>query len=108
MRDDGRHPDGRHGQRYAEEVDSLVAYLQAHALPTAEPGSVGTGPEADFFRQTCSQCHELPSPTAHTAEEWRSVVGRMRMNAVLQDAPPMSAEDVDRVVAFLEERLAGG
>ena len=89
----------------SEEVDSMVAYLQAHALPTAEPGEIGTGPEAEFFRQTCSQCHELPDPDAHTVEEWGSVVSRMRMNAVLQDAPPMSAEDVDRIVAFLGELL---
>lgn len=92
----------------AEEVDTIVAYLQAHAMPTAEPDEIGTGPEADFFRQTCTQCHELPDPDAHTPEEWAGVVARMRMNAVLQDAPPMSAEDVDRIVAFLTDLLAGG
>lgn len=91
----------------SEEVDSMVAYLQAHAMPTAEPGSLGTGPEAEFFRQICSQCHEVPAPDAHTPQEWGEVVSRMRMNAVLMDAPPMSAEDVDRVVAYLREQSAG-
>ncbi|HSR40824.1 MAG TPA: hypothetical protein VLL48_01600 [Longimicrobiales bacterium] len=91
-----------------EEVDTLVAYFQAHAMPTAEPGELGTGPEAAFYRDTCSQCHELPDPEAHTPEEWPGVVARMRMNAVLMDAPPMSEEDVDRIVAYLEGHLAEG
>jgi hypothetical protein len=44
-------------------------------------------PEADsrgarLLRQYCTQCHELPGPGRHTAEEWPAVLERM---AVLMD-----------------------
>lgn len=84
-----------------QEVDTLVAYLQAHAMPTAEPGEIGSDPEAQNFERTCSVCHQTPSPNAHTATEWEAVVVRMRMNTVLMDAPPLSEEQADRVIAYL-------
>ena len=84
-----------------QEVDTLVAYLQAHAMPTASPDELGTEPEAQLFQQTCSLCHQLPSPGAHTATEWEAVVVRMRMNAALMDVPEITGERADRIIAYL-------
>ncbi len=36
-----------------------------------------TSPGAQLFIKTCAQCHDLPSPQLHTAEEWPDVVTRM-------------------------------
>ena len=30
--------------------------------------------QAQLYQHYCSQCHTLPSPSAHTAQEWPSVV----------------------------------
>lgn len=38
-----------------------------------EPRSEG----ADLTVRYCAQCHNIPSPATHSAEEWREVVGRM-------------------------------
>lgn len=40
-----------------------------------EPGSE----PARLVQEYCTQCHALPGPGLHTAEEWPSVVGRMNM-----------------------------
>ena len=40
-----------------------------------EPDSRG----AKLLSTYCSQCHNLPSPQMHTAEDWSRVVGRMLM-----------------------------
>jgi hypothetical protein len=64
------------------ENDALVAYLQKHAQ---KPLDARKYPEAytaagEPFRLACNQCHVLPDPKRHTAEEWRAVVSRMQEN----------------------------
>ncbi len=68
-----------------EELE-IVRYLQRHAQrgfdPAAEPEIAralerGAG---RMFADACSQCHVLPDPSQHTAEEWPKVVERMRDN----------------------------
>jgi cytochrome c5 len=90
-----------------EEVDSLVAYLQAHAMPTADLEELGTGPEAQLFKERCSLCHEVPDPAAHTPAEWGEVVARMRMNAGLLGTPSITGDEAERIVAYLSEVSAG-
>ena len=47
--------------------------IDPHDLP--EPESRG----AKLLSTYCSQCHNLPSPRMHTAEDWPRVAGRMLM-----------------------------
>jgi len=47
--------------------------IDPHYLP--EPESRG----AKLLSTYCAQCHNLPSPRMHTAEDWSRVVGRMLM-----------------------------
>ena len=86
-----------------EDTDTLLAYLQRNALPVAEPGDVGSGPDARLFVERCSICHETPSPDAHTPQEWQATVERMQANRRLTGMDPMSAADRDRIVAYLSE-----
>ena len=89
-----------------EETDTLVAYLQAHALPVAEPDELADTPDARLFEARCSTCHQTPSPRAHAAEEWEESVGRMVQNMSVMgvEAPP--AEELERILAFLTEHAA--
>lgn len=92
----------------SEEVDTMVAYLQTHAMPVARPGELGDDPEAENFRQTCGRCHQVPSPHAHPADEWEHVVVRMRMNSQLMDAPAITEAQANRVIAYLTGVASGG
>ena len=44
-------------------------------LPEQLPDASGTG--ALLMQNYCAQCHELPGPGRHTAEEWPQVLDRM-------------------------------
>lgn len=89
------------------EIDTLVAYLQAHSLRQAREGEVPQEePDASLFVELCSVCHETPSPLSHTAAGWETVVRRMRANATLMDVNPPTREQEDRVIAFLESKAA--
>lgn len=86
------------------DVDSLLAYLQRHALPIAEPSELGAGAEARFFVEKCSLCHQTPSPEAHTAAEWQGTVARMQANRRLTGMDPMSDSEQRRIVEYLAGR----
>jgi hypothetical protein len=66
----------------AEETEALVAYLQKHGQKPLDPRKVPEAyrAEGEPFRLACGQCHVLPDPKRHTAEEWRAVVARMQRN----------------------------
>ncbi|HET9332521.1 MAG TPA: hypothetical protein VFQ21_02935 [Gemmatimonadota bacterium] len=88
----------------AEDIDSLVAYLQRNAMPVAAAEELGTGPEAEFFESRCGFCHETPSPLAHTAADWPTVIARMRANMAMMSVRPVTEEEARRVMAYLEEK----
>ena len=65
-----------------EDTKLLVAYLRKHAQKALDPRrypEVNT-PAGESFRRACGQCHALPDPRRHTAEEWPAVVARMQKN----------------------------
>src|SRR5437879_5336322 len=63
-----------------EETAVLVAYLRRHAQKPLDPQRYPEVNRAfgEAFRLACSQCHVLPDPKRHTAQEWRIVVARMQ------------------------------
>lgn len=90
----------------AEDADSLLNYLQGHALPVAAPGEIGEGPDAELFVQTCTICHETPSPRAHAPAEWEQVLARMNANMPMMGIEPMTDEERARILLFLKARAA--
>jgi hypothetical protein len=93
-----------------EETAAIVAYLRKHAQTPLDPGRY---PEVyrqsgEAFRLACNQCHVLPDPKRHTAEEWRAVVARMQenmewMNRVVSSKPLPGEPQlrVEEILAFL-------
>ncbi|MFZ5876301.1 MAG: hypothetical protein ACOYXU_07815 [Nitrospirota bacterium] len=61
---------GTHGMR-GMMGSRLPLGIAPDALP--DPG----GPGADLMQRYCVQCHDLPSPSLHTAQEWPAVAARM-------------------------------
>ena len=61
------------------EAEKLTRYLQQFAqkeMPATHP-ALRTR-EGTMFSIACSQCHALPDPRQHTAQEWPIVVQRMK------------------------------
>ena len=62
-----------------------------------------------MYQRACNQCHELPDPAAHSADEWPAVVARMQsnmewMNRVVGSNPdPREPRfEPQRIIAFLQ------
>jgi hypothetical protein len=94
----------------AEESAAIVAYLERHSQKPLDPARYPevNRPAGEAFRVACNQCHTLPDPQRHTAQEWRAVVARMQenmewMNRVV-GSKPLPGEPtlrVEEINAFL-------
>jgi cytochrome c2 len=64
------------------ETQVITAYLRRHAQKALDPKKVPdvNAPAGEPFRLACGQCHVLPDPQRHTAQEWPAVVARMQKN----------------------------
>lgn len=91
-----------------EQMDSITAYLQTHALPVAEEGRIPEGPDAEAYVRHCSLCHETPSPDVYTAEEWPDVVARMIRNMSLMGVEPLTEEETQAILRFLAAEAPAG
>jgi cytochrome c5 len=94
----------------AEDTKTIVAYLRRHAQKPLDPQRYPDVNQrsGEAFRTACNQCHVLPDPKRHTAEEWRQVVARMQenmewMNRVVGSKPDPSEPQlrVEEINAFL-------
>jgi cytochrome c2 len=65
---------GMQGMMQGGDLKTLPPGLPAELLP--EPQSSG----AKLLQRYCAQCHPLPGPGRHTAEDWPAVLKRMVMN----------------------------
>ncbi|HYD57137.1 MAG TPA: hypothetical protein VEB41_09540 [Burkholderiales bacterium] len=65
-----------------DEKKAIVAYLQRNGQTPIDPALYPDlqSPAGEAFRLACNQCHVLPDPKRHTAEEWPGVVARMQKN----------------------------
>ena len=93
-----------------EEAGVLLGYLQQYGQRPLDPRKYPAvnRPEGRSFKLACQQCHVLPDPKRHTAEEWPAVVARMQknmewMNRVVgnrhpPDEPQLRVEEIN---AFL-------
>jgi len=89
------------------EMDTLTAYLTRNALPVAAPGELPATEEAAYFVDECSRCHETPSPAAHTAAAWDSLLLRMQDNMRAMRVDTLNARRMDRIRTFLEAHASG-
>jgi hypothetical protein len=94
----------------ADDTRAIVDYLERYAQKPLDPARYPevNRPSAEAFRLACNQCHTLPDPQRHTAEEWRTVVARMQenmqwMNRVVGSKPVPGEPElrVEEINAFL-------
>lgn len=88
--------------------DTLLAYLEQHALPTASPEEIPEGDLGQLVVRNCGICHEVPDPDAHTVAEWESeVLPRMQANMGRMSLPSLTDREVERILGWLREEAGG-
>lgn len=99
-----------------DEERALIVYLRKYAQKPLDPKKYPEAftPSGEPFRLACRQCHVLPDPKRHTAQEWRAVVTRMEknmqwMNRVVgsqpdPDEPQLRIEDINAFLARYAKR----
>ncbi len=55
------------------------------------------------FALQCSQCHAPPRPSTHSKQMWPHVVARMQQHRVERRLAPMSAQQQQDVLAYLQQ-----
>lgn len=85
------------------DVAHLRGYLKENALKPAPETLAPTekGPGGEGFARVCSQCHALPDPALHTAEEWPDVVSRMHLNMQRMGVTSPEPQERAQILAFL-------
>ena len=88
----------------AQEQETIIRYLQEHSLKSIEPGALPLSRSrgAVLFAATCAQCHALPDPSQHTAQQWPEVVTRMRKNMSAMGKPVPDAATLRTITQFLQ------
>jgi hypothetical protein len=100
------------GVKAPSEADTLtiIDYLGRHGQTPLDPARYPevNRPSGEAFRLACNQCHVLPDPQRHTAQEWPAVVARMQENMAWMNrvvgSKPMPGEPrlaVEEINAFL-------
>ena len=59
--------------------------------------------EAKAFRQTCTQCHGLPSPGQYTANEWPLIYERMKQHMIESRIAPPDEKAAALILEFLSK-----
>ncbi|OWK74833.1 cytochrome C [Flavobacteriaceae bacterium JJC] len=57
------------------------AVVEGTKTNTAERLAMGK----TVFENSCGRCHDLPNPTAHSAQDWVGIMNRMAPKAKLND-----------------------
>jgi len=82
------------------EREVILQYLLDNALQVS--GSLPPGPNREFFRTTCSQCHDLADPKQHAPEDWVAVVRRMMDHMQTMLHKTLTPDEYSRIVLYLE------
>jgi cytochrome c5 len=102
----GREMMGMHRMEAPDLAESraLLAYLVRNAMVVAREEDLQAAAPADraAFRQVCSRCHALPSPSLHPPQEWPGVVARMRVNMQAMEKPTPTPEELEAVQRVLQ------
>lgn len=71
--------------------------------PLPDPESVG----GQLMKVHCASCHAPPQPDTHVAKEWPNVIYRMSEKLRLKGYQPMTQEEIQSLVAYLQKHAKG-
>lgn len=80
---------------------TILTYLLANSLKVS--GSVlPAGKGRDEFAIVCSQCHAVPDPRVHSAQDWPAVYSRMERNMERMGVRPPTATQTGDILVYLQ------
>lgn len=79
----------------------LANYLTDFAL-VVSGGALPPGRGRNDFAKVCSQCHALPDPAVHSAQDWVAVFQRMLRNMGRMKVVPPTAEESQAILFYLQ------
>jgi hypothetical protein len=88
-------------ERYA-----MLEYLGANALKVSG-ASLPAGRGREDFARVCSQCHALPDPRVHSAEDWPTVFARMEQNMRRMKVPVLADGQTTDILVYLQTVARG-
>ena len=77
----------------------------ANPTPPVIPNLDSSG--GKIFKEFCSSCHGLPSPSVHKADEWPNVIERMEVHRIKQAYLPLSDSQKKELINYLQENAEG-
>ena len=84
-----------------QERYALLDYLTKNALQVGA-SALPEGQGRQAFERVCSQCHALPDPRIHSAEDWATVFLRMESNMERMNVTPPSSGEAGEVLSYLQ------
>ena len=86
-----------------EERKAITDYMKTNAMKPADLGALPQRESAAAvsFKTVCSQCHPLPDPKLHTAQDWPGIVERMRGHMKEMGKPVINDRERDRISGYL-------
>lgn len=80
---------------------TILTYMLTNALKVS--GSVlPAGRGREEFATVCSQCHALPDPRVHSADDWAAVYSRMERNMERMRVQPPAASASSDILLYLQ------
>lgn len=77
-------------------VVSLLAVLSATGCFTSKTIAAKSG--AQLWAENCQRCHNTPSPSSFSPQQWKTIGLHMQTRALLTN------EERDKIVAFLKQQ----
>ncbi len=83
----------------------LLATLPLLMQPLQAEEQIDAG--ENLYKSRCGMCHQLPEPGMLTAGQWRIVLETMQKRMGHIEMPPLSREERERILGYLEQRAKG-
>ncbi|MGN6177738.1 MAG: c-type cytochrome [Mucilaginibacter sp.] len=75
---------------------SILALLSASGCFTSKEVAAKSG--AQLWAENCQRCHNTPSPSSFSPQQWQTIGMHMQTRALLTNA------ERDKIVAFLKQQ----
>jgi len=84
----------------------ILDYMLANALQVTA-GNLPNAPGKQVFVERCGACHGLPDVRQHSSEDWVAVVRRMSGRMQQLTGQPLTQDELQRIVLYLQKVTAG-
>jgi len=84
----------------------ILDYMLANALQVTA-GNLPDAPGKQIFVERCGACHGLPDVRQHSSEDWVAVVRRMSGRMQQLTGQPLTQDELQRIVLYLQKVTAG-